>query len=172
MLQQYTSANTSIKQVPAVFKNLRIEKGMTILDYGCGKYDLAKEYVESFGATYYGYDKYNRTDEENQIALACDPDLIVCANVLNVIKEDEVIEEIMEEITHYGCDVVFSVYEGDKSGEGKETVKGYQRNEKATNYFKFFEVFDGVQRHGNTFYCMMDLAFEGENYGDIEALLY
>ena len=155
MKQTYTSKKTSLKQIPAVIKNLVIDEYMTILDYGCGKYDLTKEYVESFGATYYGYDKYNRTEEENKLALACKPDIIVCANVLNVIKEDEVIEEIINHMLTFKCDILFSVYEGNKTGEGKPTTRGYQRNEKAVNYIEKFlkDKFNDIYRIKNEIYC-------------------
>ncbi|MCK5661858.1 MAG: hypothetical protein KAI17_00150, partial [Thiotrichaceae bacterium] len=85
-MQQMTSAATSINQVnPAIRTILPQLTGLTILDIGGGKYDSNKIYAAGLGVTLYVYDKFNRTEKENIEALACNPDTIVCNNVLNVI---------------------------------------------------------------------------------------
>ena len=87
------------------------------------------------------YDKYNRSEEENRLALSvAHYDYLVCSNVLNVIKEDEVIDEILKHMLSINADLyLFTVYEGDKSGKGKVTKKGYQRNQKLNFYYSLLE---------------------------------
>ena len=154
-MQGVTSANTSLNQIPSVWKSIDYENVERILDYGCGKYDKFKEFIESKGIEYFGYDKYNRSDEENYNALHSCPDLIVCANVLNVIDNTYEIFEILEFISTYNKPVVFSIYEGDKSGVGRVTKKDcYQRNQKTKDYVMMIELFfSKVKRKGNVIFA-------------------
>lgn len=154
MQQTYTSAGTSQKQLPALHKYLDRFTFHTLLDYGCGKYDVFKRYVESLGKTYFGYDKYNQPEHVNDQALSCKPDLITCANVLNVIDNDDTLNEIIAHIASYGVPAIFSVYEGDRSGVGKVTKKDcYQRNQRASFYTTYLEKhFACVERKGNIFF--------------------
>lgn len=76
----------------------------------------------------------------------------LCANVLNVIAENSIIIDILEDIynnlTDYGI-LFLNVYEGDRSGKGKATCKGYQRNAKTQDYIAFLKmVFPLVERKG------------------------
>ena len=63
MLQNYTSANTSINstKVPAVFRKADFCKGTVNLDMGGGKYDTATEYLEGKGVENLILDPYNIT---------------------------------------------------------------------------------------------------------------
>lgn len=152
-MQEYTSANTSLNQIPAVSKLLDYDVIDCILDYGCGAYTAFKELVESHGVEYHGYDPYHKPDLNE---LVCEPDVIVCANVLNVIKEDEVIHEILDNLSSYpNAKVYIQVYEGNKSGQGKPTKKGcYQRNQKVIEYKEMIEqYFNSVTKKGNIFIC-------------------
>src|SRR5574344_1150588 len=72
MKQSYTSANTSVNKnkLPALYNkvNFPLMSGgyrIEVIDYGCGKYDNSKKFIESFGSGWNGYDPYNRTEEEN-----------------------------------------------------------------------------------------------------------
>ena len=157
--QIITSADTSCNQIPCTHKVIDFSKISVMLDYGCGKFNRFKNLVESQGVQYFGYDKYNRTEIENDRALKCKPDIITCNNVLNVIDCENTINEIIREISSYRVTAVFCVYEGDKSGIGKTTKKGtcYQRNEKACVYQKRLEkYFRYVIRKGNIFICNSD----------------
>ena len=62
--------------------------------------------------------------------------IIVCSNVLNVIDSDQVVESIMRRFDKLSQtrDIFISVYEGDGTGIGKITSKGYQRNELVSEY--------------------------------------
>ena len=155
-MQTITSANTSQNQLPCTHKVIDFTKIGTLLDYGCGKYDTFKNLVESNGVTYFGYDKFNRTEAENIKALQCMPDLITCNNVLNVIDSLGVIDSIIEEVASYKKPAIFCVYEGNRTNEGKPTKNGtcYQRNEKSSVYTERLEKhFSSVVRKGNIFFC-------------------
>ena len=75
MTQTYTSANTSINsaKLPAVYNKINWHQAIltneTIMDYGCGKFNNAKDFVEGIGFEWHGYDKYNRSKEENGLVL-------------------------------------------------------------------------------------------------------
>lgn len=139
--QTITSKETSIKQVPALHKSryvAEIGHNASVLDYGAGKYsELAESYLRKNVqiAAYTPYDPYNlpgRLIPENARY-----DITLCANVLNVIREENAITGVIRNAifhTRKGGQVMFTVYEGDKSGKGKITTKGYQRNESTQNY--------------------------------------
>lgn len=143
-MQTYTSKETSISTVNKVYKDLPITtEPKVILDYGCGKYNNNKEIAESKGYIWLGYDPYNRTDEENNESMLYitrngKADIVICSNVLNVIAENDIIQSIANTLPMFGNKVLVTIYEGDKSGIGKVTKKGYQRNEKAIEYTKYF----------------------------------
>ena len=156
-MQEYTSKNTSQNQIPSVWKHINKEDEniKVILDYGCGKYNRFKELIESWDIAYYGYDPYNRTEQENEIALKCKPDLITCCNVLNVIDNDKTLKGILTHIASFGCSVIISVYEGNKSGKGNVSKKDcYQRNQKSEEYIPLIkEIFSNVRRKGNIIFA-------------------
>jgi len=146
--QNYSSANTSINSVklPAVSKVIKWEmfRDKRVLDYGGGKYNNFKDWLkENYNIDLLIYDPYNRTKEENDHALE-NPifDLVLCSNVLNVIKEEEVVDKIIFNITQMADNFVFSIYEGNKSGIGKNSKKDcWQRNEVKTDYLERFYPF-------------------------------
>ena len=54
---------------------------------------------------------------------------------MNVIAENKIILGIVEELLSYEKPVAISIYPGDKSGVGKPTTKGYQRNQPLGDYY-------------------------------------
>jgi len=96
MVQEYTSAKSSLKQIPAGFKIVDKYFGWlpnTInLDIGGGKYDLMTEALKEKGVTNLIYDPYNRSMEHNAdvihtvLRVKC-VNSVTIFNVLNVIKE-------------------------------------------------------------------------------------
>lgn len=159
MAQKYDSADTSLAQISAPYTkypNL-FHYGDRVLDYGGGKYDLAKEFMADKGVNVYVFDPFNRTPAHNKSVLAKfkknKPDVIVCANVLNVIMENIYVIDVISKIKHLAgknTTVIFSVYEGDKSGFGKPTTKGFQRNTRAKGYADFIlPYFPNAIRKGN-----------------------
>ena len=165
-IQEISSANTSIKTLNRVYKEIvgQYPRATTILDIGCGKYDTNMEFAQEHDFIWFGIDPYNRTEEWNEDNIKamtdwCDaPDIIMCNNVLNVIKENNIILHILNQI--YGCagdetDIYITIYEGDKSGVGKVTTKGYQRNQKVNTYksliSEFFDIVGTI--NGNIIKC-------------------
>ena len=149
--QEYTSKDTCVSVVNKVYKKYPFKSHSLILDYGGGKYDKNAEYMLKKNASkVYVYDKYNRSQDHNDAVLDYmgmnKPDYVVCSNVLNVIKEDSVIDEILRFIsTEYREAVVLIViYERNKTGIPEVTSRGYQRNERKEKYYplikKYFTV--------------------------------
>ena len=151
-MQKFTSANTSINRnkLPKVYRKVPITGA--VLDYGCGKYiSHIKHFLWDNDAYLLPYDPYNQTHEVNwrtirelkRIRDEKEPLTIVCSNVLNVIDDDETVQDICERIERWINDTdgiaYITVYEGNKSGVGKQTGKDqYQRNEPLVFYRKFF----------------------------------
>ncbi len=151
-MQKFTSANTSINstKLPKVYTKVQLTGA--VLDYGCGKYiGHIKHYLYENDAYLLPYDPYNQTNEVNwrtirelkRIRDEKEPLTIVCSNVLNVIDDDETVQDICERIERWINDTdgiaYITVYEGNRSGAGKQTGKDqYQRNEPLVFYRKFF----------------------------------
>lgn len=74
------------------------------------------------------------------------------ANVLNVIREPDARANVILEAAkciHDGGTAYFTVYEGDSSGEGRQTSSGWQNNRKTADYVsEIGRYFDGMQRKG------------------------
>lgn len=153
MKQEFTSAATSINSVklPAVFSKLPTAPApAVILDFGCGKYTDHIRAALPAGTEYLPFDVYNQPQHINDATMRRAAELraqgtpitVVCSNVLNVIKEDAIIEEIADQLTCLpGPDGVafITVYEGNRSGRGRQTGPDqYQRNEKLREYLRFF----------------------------------
>lgn len=152
-MQAFTSANTSVNRsrLPAVYRRATFPSRM-VMDYGCGKYiDHIREHVLSLHKAYLPYDPFNQPKEENAstATLVCNamalhvPLDVVCSNVLNVIDSDGEVSRIchyIEEIvTATGGTAFVTVYEGDRSGIGRQTGKdSYQRNAQLDDYLRFF----------------------------------
>ena len=142
--QKYKSAKTSINsgKLPAIVRIWEgcAHMGVSILDYGCGKFDNTKEYLEARGFEYYGYDPYNRPDHENQLAMKkYDYDCAILSNVLNVIAEEKIRLKILREIKEHlkPNGVLFiKIYEGNGSGILKvdERRDSCQLNKKTREY--------------------------------------
>jgi len=149
-MQERTSANTSINstRIPTAFK--RVKPLGHVCDYGCGKYT---EHIRTFcmgnGATGYSpYDLYNQPFSTN-VTTAFEGekkgfDTIYCCNVVNVIDSDETCAAVMCHMYSWlkpNGRLVIQIYEGDKSGKGRETKKDcYQRNEVTSSYVWLLEV--------------------------------
>ncbi len=153
-MQKYSSANTSInsKKVPAIFHKVQWRKNDLNLDYGGGKYDTASEYLKTQGAVNFVYDPYNRSAVHNNKVYDLLEYFTTCtiSNVLNVIKEKEVRIAILKKLSFKlkpGTPVFITVYEGDKSGIGKETKKDcYQTNMRLKDYVpEVQEAFSSVE---------------------------
>ena len=155
--QAISSAKTSIKQIPALFKDKNVHFKETNVDIGGGKFDLATEFLAEQGVKNYLFDPYNRPENINLSTLnflrsGNRADTATCANVLNVIAEPaaraNVILEAAKAIKNDGT-AYFMVYEGDGSGTGRETSSGWQNNRKTADYVgEIAQYFNSVVRKG------------------------
>ena len=152
-MQNYTSANTSINstKLPAVFRKADFTASI-VMDYGSGRYtEHIKNHVNNLHKVYLPYDPYNLPDDRNAATatMVCNamykrfPVDVVCSNVLNVIDDDDTVRKIarhIEEITTMsGGKGYVTVYEGNRTGTGRQTGPDqYQRNEPLRNYLRFF----------------------------------
>jgi hypothetical protein len=98
MKQEYTSAKTSIKQIPAGFniidKRFGWQPDTINLDIGGGKYDLMTVALKEKGVENLVFDPYNRDMVHNVKVVNRiynnDVDTATIFNVLNVIKERKI----------------------------------------------------------------------------------
>ena len=154
-MQTITSEKTSQNQIPALHKWYAANEtahDVTVVDYGCGKYDTGIDFLRDAGFSVLPFDPYNREWKENMVAAFClnhggNP-VVLVANVLNVIAEEEERSKAIHNAS-LGSVAYFTVYEGDRSGMGKETTKGFQMNRKTVDYMAEIEKhFANVQREG------------------------
>jgi SAM-dependent methyltransferase len=157
--QKISSAKTSINsgKLPAIFRLVKFDPNTVNLDYGGGKYDNATEYLKDMNVTNLIYDPYNRTAEHNKATIKTirdngGADTATLSNVLNVIAEDDVRLAVLKNIKKLlkpSGSLYVTVYEGDGTGEGKETSAGYQLNRKTKDYLsEIQQVFPGARAKG------------------------
>lgn len=152
------SANTSIKQIPATLKRIMWVGNSTHIDYGCGRYpELFLSKLEEKGIKTYAYDPAWFPNWYMGKAPVNVVDTITLNNVLNVIASPDTIigtiRSIMEWVGAY-THVYFLIYEGDRSWEGKQTIRGFQHNKPAKYYEQFLHpFFSVVSRKGNLITC-------------------
>ena len=159
-----TSANTSINRnkVPALFRCIRPEDvaGKVVIDYGCGRWPaLAADVLSDLGAAaVVSYDPYNYTSAEiagRVEALRGRADVVCLSNVLNVIPEYRerwnVVRLCCDKLRP-GGKLFVTVYEGDRSGCGRETMADcWQENRRTADYVEEIRnIMPGwtVERHG------------------------
>ena len=156
IVQAISSAETSIKQIPAIFKKIPWQSGTVNIDIGGGKFDLATDFVKEKGVENIVFDPFNRDYDHNSKAfekIKQGGDTVTVANVLNVIAEenarDNVILQAARALKPNGT-AYFGIYEGSKDGVGKVTSKGWQNNKKAGDYISEVEKhFNNVRKAGN-----------------------
>lgn len=159
MTQEYTSKNTSINstKLPKIFSLVHFDSGTTNIDYGGGKFDNATEYLSKMDVRNYIYDPYNRTEEHNRKVIDLinergGADTATCSNVLNVIKEPEIRQNILENIKRLvkpEGNIYITVYEGSGDGNETPTKAGYQLNKKTEDYLEEIRrVFPNAIRKG------------------------
>lgn len=160
MAQNFTSRATAVNgktgKLPAIYKKINLD-GLCILDIGCGaEVKHIRKFARENGAKWYGIDPYNRTDSQNRynfnqwrkVADNGAKTLVISSNILNVIDDDRIVAGAVNAITVNGGAYAVTVYEGDKSGHGRQTgVDQWQRNAKLKEYLKYFPA-DAVIRKG------------------------
>lgn len=163
--QEFDSAETSInkEKLPATFgtidkKKMVDPKGKIIADIGGGKFDNAVKWAQERDGKLYVYDPFNRSAEHNQEVIGKiaggKADIATVNNVLNVIKEPEARARVIRQAANVvkpGGMAYFLIYEGDKSGEGKDKGKGRWQNNLPTRAYvdEIAQFFDDVKiKHG------------------------
>lgn len=159
--QSISSAATTRKIVPHTIgwgdKHGIWKSGNTNFDIGSGKFSDMSQAMVDRGVENLHYDPFWQSSQDNQEsidkALFSSPETVTVNNILNVIKEPEaqrqVIRQAAKAVDQNGT-AFFLIYEGDKSGAGKETRDGYQVNAKAETYLDAVrEFFDNVRRDGH-----------------------
>lgn len=152
MTQRISSAETSVKQVPAILNKIirvmdRPESFFAyshdILDMGGGKYDLLTQKLREMGIRNWVFDPFNRSPAHNAFVVDMlttrRADNAICSNVLNVIKEPferKFMHRLIQSMTNETGLVFFTVYEGDGSSKGKKTTKGWQANRPTKSYLR------------------------------------
>lgn len=157
--QEFDSAATSINsnKLPAVYNMIKFNPGDVVVDFGGGKFDNAVNYLKDQDVTLLVYDPYNRSAEHNKDVLRVlkehgGADAAVNSNVLNVIKEPEARNAVLQnikKITKKGAPIYITVYEGTGKGNEGPTKSGYQLNRKTSDYMdEISQVFSNVTRKG------------------------
>ena len=153
MTQTITSAKTSVRMVPALFKQGNVSNiGPRNVDFGGGKYEDGTEYLKARGVTNYVWDPYNRSQEHNAKVLfdlfRDAPDTATLANVLNVIEKREDRIAVLTSLKHIvkkGGYIFISCYRGKIGKAPGKTSKGWQENRPLSSYYRdeIQEVFGG-----------------------------
>lgn len=149
MKQTFTSASTSINKnkLPAIISKIEkingFVKGGANLDLGGGRFDNVSNYLKcNHNITNMILDPFNRTLEHNenieQYLLESQVDSVIISNVLNVINDNDsklkLLQKSFDNLKNGGSCFV-TVYEGDRSGVGKQTGSDqWQENKKLDNY--------------------------------------
>lgn len=163
-MQEYTSAKSSIKQIPAGFnivdKYFGWQPNTINFDIGGGKYDLMSEKLLEKGVTNYIYDPYNRLPKYNfrslLKAMYCS-NTVTIFNVLNVIKEREVQINVLKlayiALKHDGYVYVRSTYMNPNKRSGVTKSGTYQHYLTQKEYLEIVkQVFPNAElKHGIIF---------------------
>lgn len=127
------TSNGNANKLPYLLSYLKAKDTKDkILNFGCGKH--YKKHERMFGASLINYDC--NIEEVNKLPNINQFQVVVCNNVLNVIEDTQEIKDILDYFdTLKGKKIFITVYEGDKTGEGKYTVLGtYQHNKKLKDW--------------------------------------
>lgn len=157
--QEYSSKDTCHNhyQLPQLFKLADFKSGTTCVDYGGGAFDTVVNYLAEKGVISYVYDPFNRTKEHNKNVIETVEELggvdyVTSSNVLNVIKEEEVRHNVllnMCKMAKVGATIYFITYEGNRSGIGAPSKKGWQNNRKTADYLpEIQKVFPDAKKKG------------------------
>lgn len=152
MPRKPTSKRTALgnsNQIPKLFKKVESiqpwRSGSVNLDYGSGPYyKHPKDFLATKGVEYYPFDPYNLPTNDNvrtiiYLLTSKTIDTITISNVLNVIKyKDErthLLVNAMNMIAPQGF-IFISIYEGDKSGQGRQNGDSWQENRTTRDFLE------------------------------------
>lgn len=178
MKQMHSSKNTSVNttRLPAVYNKINWKHyshpidNYSIIDIGCGKMEtqrlIRKKLIKENIKNFYPWDPNHECIVDKSLSryVMKNADInkvIICSCVLNVIDNNTVLDKLISKIcdmsvvklsdgTYRMNPVFISVYEGDKSGVGKETKKDcWQRNERLSAYLDKFNDYIKHKYHHN-----------------------
>lgn len=158
LMQNFGSAGTSLNQIPSGMKKIDWKSGTVNVDIGGGRFDTATEYMKSKGVENLVFDPFNRGAAHNkEVAERVRDNKVDTAtshNVLNVIDSKDARENVIlqaaKAIKPEGT-AYFTVYEGDKSDKGRQTMKDSWQNNRPTRDYvdEISQYFDDVKVKNN-----------------------
>ena len=131
------------------------QPGTVNVDIGGGRFDKATDWLRERGVENLVFDPFNRDQEHNrQVAERVQSekaDTVTCTNVLNVIDNEQARANVILQSAKAlkpGGTAYFSIYEGNKSGIGKATVKDSWQNNRITETYidEIKKYFNDVRR--------------------------
>ena len=146
-------------KIPELFKTVKWRSYTVNLDIIGGENEDATLYLAEQGVSNVVYDPDHRSAEHNERVITFVMKLggshsVTLANVLNIVpswKDRDALLYYSKFFARKNAPVYIGVYEGDRSGVGKMTNKGWQANleldeykEAIANRFKIVDVTDGV----------------------------
>ena len=181
-MQKRSSKNTSVNthHLPAIYHKVNwrhyacAADDYHVFDIGCGQ--LATQYMAYDKLKQFGIQKFYPWDPNHRCIISKTKTVIemsktntnkviLCANVLNVIDDDSALNSLIALICDisviqepsgiYHMNPVFvSVYEGDRSGVGRQTKQDcWQRNERLCIYLeKFNDYIKKKYNHNSNFF--------------------
>ena len=142
MIQEYTSAKTSVNTLARGFRIMEHQPLTVNLDLGGGRFSQGTEFLAFYGITNLVLDPYNRDSDHNGAILkklwTRPADTGTCFNVLNVIKEPEIRREVLETLkcmVKPGGLIYIQCYKGNGYGHGTVTKRGWQAHKPLEAYF-------------------------------------
>jgi hypothetical protein len=141
-MQTYTSKQTSInsRKAPAIYGMMKAIDTMTgkkVVDIGGGRFGTAQDTARSYNAIVSIYDPFNRSEEHNREVMAGAYDIAVISNVLNVIDSKAARRDVVQLAGSKADTILITVYEGDRSGTGKQTAAdSWQENRATADYIE------------------------------------
>lgn len=135
------TAKTARNHIPAIFRKVRdnFYFGQVNLDLGGGPFEKMTDALAEEGVINLVYDPENRSPDHNHrimnILYKRRAQTCTLSNVLNVIQTVAQRKVILEMAKQYTMERVYiTVYEGDRSGEARQTRDGWQNNRKLKLY--------------------------------------
>ena len=168
MTQTTTSAKTCQRHKPAVLRMVdKLDRwifGTTNLDVGGGKYEVQTEWLKNRGVRNLVYDPFNRSDAHNAWVMAelaiQQADTVTLSNLLNVLETDCLRMGVLRFARDHllpGGKCYITVYEGNKSWEGKHTSRGWQENRPLCSYGLLVQgIFPNYKRRGKIIVATKD----------------
>lgn len=137
------SASTALRQVPALHRRVPWRRGGVNLDVGGGPYGLATAHLGRLGVENIVVDPGWQTPRELARAMGRvaggQASTVTIANTLNVIRDADdrsrALQLAANAVAPDGV-VYVSVHEGNRSGRGRETTRGWQSNRTLRSYVR------------------------------------